>query len=545
MKIKKVFLAITVVMLCLGMTLPAMGVVTNFSQDVNTAIDRGLAWLEPYFIAPQPGGGFSSEGTSAVGLVCLALLEKRVSNDQNAEAQGYANANAADKVRIDNLIQYIITNHTNVGFYAYRDGGNMMALSVFLRTGGGLTGEAGKPSQAAALNSLNIIFDRVKVVQNAAGYWYYYGIGGNDSSTTQLIVAGLAAVRAVYSDPLFADAGRLAELNALTAKSRTAYITNALPGSSLGGPLTPDELGHSYNSGGYSTPQQTASGLWIQLVGGADLNDPTVQSYLRWLYNRYNYQTTAAYSPWGSHSYYYFLWSSSKAYTFLETSGVVPNSPSSLTPASMGTLPAGDYPAYAPRLVHLDPATVPRPAVFGAGGAGYYADPNEQPRWYFDYAYSLIASQNAAGQLYLGQTYWNNYSAQAYALLVLQRSVGGGCLDSDGDTVCDADDNCVQVVNPNQEDADADGVGDACDNCPDVANPDQLDSDGNGVGDACELIQAICDVDGDGDIDREDTNAIMRMRNQPASGPGDPMDADGDGIITLKDVKLCIRLYTN
>ncbi len=50
-----------------------------------------------------------------------------------------------------------------------------------------------------------------------------------------------------------------------------------------------------------------------------------------------------------------------------------------------------------------------------------------------------------------------------------QRAVGGdeippcSCLDSDGDGVCDDEDNC-----------------------PDDPNPDQRDDDGNGVGDYCE-----------------------------------------------------------
>jgi hypothetical protein len=66
---------------------PAWAQITNFSQDVNTAIDRGLAYLDTNFVFQNP----SSAGEGA-GLAALSLLERRESADPNSPPVGYANA---------------------------------------------------------------------------------------------------------------------------------------------------------------------------------------------------------------------------------------------------------------------------------------------------------------------------------------------------------------------------------------------------------------------------------------------------------------------
>lgn len=92
--------------------------------------------------------------------------------------------------------------------------------------------------------------------------------------------------------------------------------------------------------------------------------------------------------------------------------------------------------------------------------------------------------------------------------------------DPDGDGASGPRDNCPEVSNPTQADADNDGVGDDCDNCPDEVNPDQLDSDDDGVGDVCQLI-APADTDNDGIADDVD--------NCPELANADQADADNDG----------------
>jgi hypothetical protein len=176
-----------------------------------------------------------------------------------------------------------------------------------------------------------------------------------------------------------------------------------------------------------------------------------------------------------------------------------------------------------------------------AGPAGFYA--STPKGWYFDYAHRLMSLQNSTNGLFSNPNgSWDTEVDHAYALLVLERSVGGACVDSDGDGECDEDDNCPAVPNPDQSDKDKDGVGDVCDNCPTVANPDQKDSNGNGIGDACEI--AKCDLDSDGDIDSLDIRAITKLRGTKVPPAPAAADYDDNKYINVNDARGCTLICT-
>jgi|GEM_PF-1968630 len=107
--------------------------------------------------------------------------------------------------------------------------------------------------------------------------------------------------------------------------------------------------------------------------------------------------------------------------------------------------------------------------------------------------------------------------------------------DDDNDGVLDASDNCPLVFNLGQEDTDGDGMGDVCDNCPLGSNSGQEDADGDGVGDACDD-----DDDNDGALDASDNCPLVFNSGQEDTdddGMGDACDDDddNDGVLDASD----------
>ncbi|MBN2359160.1 MAG: thrombospondin type 3 repeat-containing protein [Deltaproteobacteria bacterium] len=106
------------------------------------------------------------------------------------------------------------------------------------------------------------------------------------------------------------------------------------------------------------------------------------------------------------------------------------------------------------------------------------------------------------------------------------------CEDLDGDTVCDASDNCPAVANPDQADLDLDGLGDVCDD----------DQDGDGLTDDREVTLGTnpraADSDGDGLSDFAETASGTSTPNHDGDGLIDALDPDddGDGIPTATEV---------
>lgn len=447
--------------------------ITNFQTDVNAAIDAGLAYSK--------ANNHFTTNTSANGLSLLTLLEKATL------PAGYNGLTTADKTlaRQSACILMGSFSPNEPWFYSYYDGQTLMGLSVYATTGG-----PDKPTECApssVRSTIDKVVDRSIAAQtpgtpssgSCAGYWGYSG-NGCDSSTTQFTASGLGAAKGYYLT-LGDVGGRLpAILTALDLTSNAYGANGKVTTDSIWDSCGPTGvypagcLGHGYQQyyGAPGSNQQTASGTWLQLLGtGKNVNNASVQGYMRWLQNAYNYETNVAPESWRE-AYLYYLWSSAKAYNFMETMSV---SAGNIGPVDLGALAATGG-----RLANRLPAADVQVPARGTGGAGYY---NGFPKgWYYDYAYRVMSLQTGAGLFSNPNGSWNEAVDHAYALLVLQRSVGG------------------------------------------------------------IVVNAKCDVNGDGRITAGDLALISAARGKAATGANDPRDSDNDGKITVLDVKKCTPL---
>ena len=130
--------------------------------------------------------------------------------------------------------------------------------------------------------------------------------------------------------------------------------------------------------------------------------------------------------------------------------------------------------------------------------------------------------------------------------------------DSDGDGICDNQDNCDFTSNPGQADSDGDGIGDACDNnnnpcanqggdsdgdgicdnqdnCDFTSNPGQADSDGDGIGDACDTPTGGCTSTTNVALNKSATQSSTITANGITGSASKAVDGNTNGVFFTGD----------
>ena len=520
--------------LTLAVSSPAGAVITPFSQDVHDAIDRGLQWLRA---RQNDDGSFCGGQCMATGLATLAFLEKTASPHFPPRHVGWRDMEPDDQERVERAIRWIIDNggpFDVVGDpHPYTAGSQIAALAVYLATDG--------PHDVGARVGVDEALRNI-----VAGFKAHQGgpveLCPHASGSLSLAYSGSCATGAILPPNQFPMAGLAAAEGFIDGAADTLHLTVPF----LDATKRPDG-GHKYHSTattGYgdwpSATSTTSTGIWSYLLAGVQPADERIQSAMRWLQANYTYTWNIQCSPgvvtdeqgrrYGPfpcegrpwyYAYHYSLWALVKA-----TEAMARHAPA---PGALYERDIGDCPAPADRECHLDPP-----------GAGY---PEERPSVYFDVAVTLMGMQTADG-LFPSRAPprrgFEEFSDQAFAILALERSTGGVCLDRDEDGVCEIQDNCPRRFNPLQIDLDGDGLGDECDNCRNDPNLGQEDADGDGRGDACDKLTCtpveggmeLCngrDDDCDGMLDEGVFAAPAPPVHAPADGGEGEGERDGGG----------------
>lgn len=132
-------------------------------------------------------------------------------------------------------------------------------------------------------------------------------------------------------------------------------------------------------------------------------------------------------------------------------------------------------------------------------------------------------------------------------------------LDSDGDAVVNATDNCPNTPNTNQADTNGDGVGDACDcnnngvvDSADIAAHTSADTNNNGVPDECEVLPIPGDMNCDGTLNNFDIDPFVLALLDPSAYalayPGCDLsqgDVNDDGALNNFDIDAFVECVLN
>jgi hypothetical protein len=422
---------------------------TPFQCEVEAAIDRGLQYMR------MVGAGGTLENNQHNFLGILSFLEKRAGANWHAPVIGFSGMTVEDQALVQNLLRNHINQfpvHTDPisnDPYVYSVGGGLMALSVYLTTGGPEEIGANTTVTQALTNALaGVTSVQGAILPNNNGGWNYEApTPSGDLSVTQFATAGLSAAENIIDG----------------ATAPLPNLINFLVSSQNVG-----SGGLSYRPVQTPNSSMTSSGIWCYRLSEIPVEDERVQNALGWL--RANYRYDSMVGPHNPNSTFYYFWAAEKALTVSEIS----SDPTAITGKEFGDRIPADL--------------------------GY---PEESPGHYFDFAYTLLQWQDQAtgrwGTQHAGSPVgWSPMSSHNFAILTLERSLGGACVDGDDDGLCGIEDNCPDVPNPDQLDEDLDGIGDACDNCPKIINRNQVDTDGDGRGNACDRY--LCVPDGNPEL---------------------------------------------